>query len=304
MERDEIRRDVAVRLACAMEQREFNRPQDLAKRAVESTDALLAALTPAPVAPPAGKYEPRVGHRLTFPSAPGAEYIITEIDGLGNASGKARNGDGEWGSWFGGSSSEIARHVETWRSATPKERAAVGIAAAGLAVPPPAPTPAPEGSTSDHPATNDYGQPVRVGASTGTTPAPEAKRPTVNVFDLSSVQARFPIGSCVRVVNAGSGDRAKAHPAGAHRTVRGYDVLDGAWRVLVNGNRGWVLDCEQIVPCVADPDAEEAKGYDVLAIKNAILRECPFDVRRKDLEDYHAMAIARAVLATLPQVKS
>ena len=51
-------------------------------------------------------------------------------------------------------------------------------------------------------------------------------------------------------------------------------------------------------PAPVEPAKGEAK-YDVLAIRDAILRECPYGVSRKDLEDYHAMAIAKAVIGVL-----
>ena len=98
-------------------------------------DAVMSVLTPATVAPPAGKYEPRVG-----------DVVI----GLFTDNGLARVDSTEplrWSSWFNGKWHSDCEFdlVSGVRLATPSE-----LAAAGLAVPPPAPTPAPEAKRPTH----------------------------------------------------------------------------------------------------------------------------------------------------------
>ena len=133
-----------------------------------------------------------------------------------------------------------------------------------------------------------------------TTPAPEAKRPGW-VRVTGPATASHVIDELVTI--------------GKVYKVDGW-VEDGSPRVI--GNHGLLValsrpdgsDCavySRWEPCDAPPPCPPpvagSARYDVLAIKNAILCECPFDVRRKDLEDYHAMAIAKAVIAVLPEVR-
>lgn len=165
-------------------------PADLASRALAARTALLALCdalaaltpTPAPVAPPAGKYEPRVGDFVTWGSCT-AMWRVLRVDsgGVYAVLAEKRNYTTE------------PRYLdpserETLRPATPSE-----LAAAGLAVPPPATTPVPEVLTPDVPEGSTIAQlaaeqraSMGLTASMGSTqhfthaatPAPEAKRPT------------------------------------------------------------------------------------------------------------------------------
>lgn len=211
-------------------------------------DAVMSVLTPATVAPPAGKYEPRVG-----------DVVI----GLFTDNGLARVDSTEplrWSSWFNGKWHSDCEFdlVSGVRLATPSE-----LAAAGLAVPPPAPTPAPEAKRPTH---------VRV-----TRLAHNDRPATVGkVYEV----VRWNYDGSPDVIGDNGSDLSLSKPDGSDEEVW------PAWE-----------------PAPCPPPVAGSARYDVLAIKNAILCECPFDVRRKDLEDYHAMAIAKAVIAVLPEVR-
>ena len=119
-------------------------PKNYAATAVEWSDALLRALTPtpAPVAPPAGKYEPRVGDVVRYKG--GATFGAGGLCVLIAPSKKSSNG--AWKAYalddgcpHGDPIPTMSYYWEYLRPATPSE-----LAAAGLSVPPPAPTPAPE----------------------------------------------------------------------------------------------------------------------------------------------------------------
>jgi len=198
--------------------------------------------TPAPVAPPAGKYVPKVGDVVAHVEYPGEEFTVQSIDECGVTTQRTDAGvrydtEGTCGS---------ADNLRYLRDSTDAEKRA-----SGLAVPPPAPTPAPEGPVRLFPPVIVKTDVPPMVGEVCRSPAPEAKRPTLNVYDRAAVEARFPIGSMVCVENPGTGDRAIAHPRGALRKVCGYDPHEGQWRVVVADNKGWALDCYQIEPCDA-----------------------------------------------------
>jgi len=113
------------------------------KWAVSGADALLLALTPptvAPVAPPAGKYVPAVGDVCRYVNdRDGSTFVITLVDADGVR-------------WKRTGADNAFQVLSTWpedirfvRDSTDAEKRA-----AGLAVPPPAPTPAPEAKRPTH----------------------------------------------------------------------------------------------------------------------------------------------------------
>ena len=179
-----------------------------------------STLTPAPVPPPAGKYVPAVGDFVTWGSCT-AMWRVLRVDsgGVYAVFAEKRNYTSE-------PRYLDPRECETLRLATPSE-----LAAAGLAVPPPATasevlTPdVPEGSTIAQLAAE---QRVSMGATQhfkhDATPAPEAKRPTLADVERSAEAFAHHKGDIPHSPSDAwmdgwlARDRAVAHDGIAHST--------------------------------------------------------------------------------------